>query len=175
MAKPSDIELMQHSDAVDIRTQIEREADSRTKVESLGEMTELVRGHLELTADSVPDRRFDAMWREIGHAIDAEAPVGIWARLTSWLDRHRGHLFTGVVSAGAVAAIALILRPGDPETVVVNTNTGSIDVQPAALRLAPVIEDLETPGGNGTVLNIQDDDGHMTVIVVTPADTVEGI
>ncbi|MEO8705112.1 MAG: hypothetical protein ABI867_33975 [Kofleriaceae bacterium] len=181
MAKPSDIELMQHADgeldergSAQVRTQIEREADSRTKVESLGQMTELVRGHLEMSADDVPDRRFEAMWREVGHAIDAEAPTGLWARVTSWLDRHRGHLLTGAVSAGAVAAIALMLRPGDPETVVVNTG-GGIDVQPAALRLAPVIEDLETPGGNGTVLNIEDDDGHMTVIVVTPADTVEGI
>ena len=51
----------------------------------------------------------------------------------------------------------------------------TIDVQPAALRQPPVIEDLETPGGNSTVLNIEDDDGHTTVIVVTPADTVEGI
>jgi hypothetical protein len=181
MAKQSDIELMQHADGelderagAPVRTQIERDADARTKVESLAQMTELVRGHLELAADAVPQHRFDAMWREIGHAVDADAPVGIWARITSWLDRHRGHLLTGAVSAGAVAAIALMLRPGDPETVVVNTG-GGIDVQPAALRLAPVIEDLETPGGNGTVLNIEDDDGHMTVIVVTPADTVEGI
>jgi hypothetical protein len=98
--------------------------------------------------------------------------VGVFARIRGWLDRHRGHVFTGMASAGAVAAIAIILRSDDPDTV---APTNTLDVQPAALRPAPVIEDLETPGGNSTVLNIEDDDGHTTVIVVTPADTVEGI
>jgi anti-sigma factor RsiW len=180
MAKPLDLELMQHADgeldereAVDVRAQIERDADARTKVESLGQMTELVRGHLELSADAIPDRRFASMWREVEKALDVQAPIGVWARVTGWFEQYRGHVITGTVSAGAVAALALILRPGDPDSVV-RTNP-AIDVQPAALRSAPVIEDLETPGGNGTVLNIEDEDGHMTVIVVTPADTVEGI
>ena len=181
MAKTTaDIELMQHADgelderaAVEVRAQIDRDAESRTKVESLGQMTELVRGHLELSADEIPDRRFEAMWREVRKSIDVEAPVGMWAGVTAWFERHRGHVFTGVVSAGAVAALALILRPGDQE--IVKTNPSAIDVQPAALRASPVIEDLETPGATGTVLNIEDEDGHTTVIVVTPADTVEGI
>jgi hypothetical protein len=98
----------------------------------------------------------------------------VWARILSWFERHRGHVITGAVSAGAVAALALILRPGDSgETVV--TNPSSLEVQPAALRAPIVIDKLETPGATSTVLNIEDDDGHMTVIVVTPEDTVEGI
>ena len=52
---------------------------------------------------------------------------------------------------------------------------GAIDVQPAALRVAPEIESLDTPDGEGTVLNLEDEDGHTTVIWVSPADTVEGI
>jgi len=176
-----DIELMQHADgeldervAVNVRAVIERDADARTKVESINEMTELVRGHLELSSDEIPDRRFDAMWREVGKAIDLEEPVGIWAKISAWFDRYRGHVITGAVSAGAVAALALVLRPGDRDDHG-KTNPNVIDVQPAALRSAPVIEELETPGGNGTVLNFEDEDGHMTVIMVTPADTVEGI
>jgi hypothetical protein len=183
MSKPqiSDFEVMQHADgevdersAPDVRGHIERSSDAQTKVESLGQMTELVRGHLELAADAIPERRFDQMWRAVERGIDADAPVGLWARVTAWFDRHRGHMITGVVSAGAVAAVALVLRPGDPDPVTA-TQSGAIDVQPAALRQPPVIDDLETPGGNSTVLNIQDEDGHMTVIVVTPEDTVEGI
>jgi hypothetical protein len=177
--KLDDIVLMQHVDAelaegetAEIRSQIERDADARTKLESLGEMTELVRGHLELSADAVADRRFSSMWREIGKTLDADAPAGLWARVTAWLDRHRGHVITGAVSAGAVAAIALIVRPGDPETV---KQSGPIDVQPAALRSPPAIESLDTPDGTGTVINIEDEDGHAAVIWVTPADTVEGI
>ncbi len=179
--KLDDIVLMQHADAeldereqTDVRAQIERETEARTKLESLGEMTELVRGHLELAADAVADRRVTAMWREIGKTIDADAPVGLWARFTAWLERHRGHVVTGAVSAGAVAAIALIVRPGDPDTSAMK-QSGAIDVQPAALRSPPAIESLDTPDGTGTVINIEDEDGHAAVIWVTPADTVEGI
>ena len=180
--KLDDIVLMQHADAelderetTETRSQIERDADARTKLESLGEMTELVRGHLELSADAVADRRFTSMWREIGKTLDADAPAaGLWARFTAWLDGHRSHIVTGAVSAGAVAAIALILRPGDPDTSAVK-QLGPIDVQPAALRSPPAIESLDTPDGTGTVINIEDEDGHAAVIWVTPADTVEGI
>ncbi|MEJ7597208.1 MAG: hypothetical protein WKG01_04795 [Kofleriaceae bacterium] len=176
-----DIELMQHVDgeldereAAEERSRIERDADARTKVESLGQLTELVRGHLELSADAVPDRRFNSMWREIGQHLDGEAPAGLWASITAWLDRHRGHVITGAVTAGAVAAIALIVRPGDPGTTMMK-QMGGLDVQPAALRSPPAIEALDTPDGTGTVINIEDEDGHAAVIWVTPADTVEGI
>jgi hypothetical protein len=37
------------------------------------------------------------------------------------------------------------------------------------------IESLDTPGGTGTVFNLEDEDGSTTVIWVTPEDTVEGI
>lgn len=170
MSAKDDIELMQHADG-----ELELgdlDGDRKTKVESLRGMTELVKGHLELSADAIPDRRFDAMWREVARSIDVEKPVGVLSRIRSWFERHRGHVFTGMASAGAVAAIAIMLRSDGPEALAPNS---AIDVQPAALRPAPVIEDLETPGGNSTVLNIEDDDGHTTVIVVTPADTVEGI
>jgi hypothetical protein len=166
-----DIELMQHADGELTEVNLEREG-AGDKVESLKQMSELVRGHLEMSADAIPDRRFDAMWREVSRSIDVDAPVGVFARIRSWFDRHRGHVFTGMASAGAVAAIAIMLRSDDKE---VAAPGNAIDVQPAALRAPPVIEDLETPGGNSTVLNIEDDDGHTTVIVVTPADTVEGI
>ena len=117
MTKPADSELMQHADgelgerAADVSGELERDPTARAKAEALGELRELVRGHLELAADEVDDRKFQAMWREVGKAI--EAPVGVWSRIGAWFDRHRGHLITGAVSAGAVAALALILRPGD--------------------------------------------------------------
>ena len=170
MSAKDDIELMQHADGELELDQVE--GDRKLKVESLRGMTELVKGHLELSADAIPDRRFEAMWREVSRSIDVAEPVGVLSRIRSWFERHRGHVFTGMASAGAVAAIAIVLRSDGPDAL---APTGAIDVQPAALRPAPVIEDLETPGGNSTVLNIEDDDGHTTVIVVTPADTVEGI
>jgi len=182
MAAPDDIELMQHADgeldtrhAADVDARLERDPDARAKADALGQMTELVRSHLELAADDVPQRSFDAIWRKIDREIATPAEdAGLWARITGWLDRHRGHVITGAVSAGAVAALALLLRTTADDGTRAPTR-GAIDVQPAALRVAPEIESLDTPDGEGTVLNLEDEDGHTTVIWVSPADTVEGI
>jgi len=170
-----DIELTQHADGELADADIAKDGDSKAKIAAITQLGELVKGHLELSADAVPDRRFDAMWREINKAIEIERPIGAWSRIKSWFENHRGHVITGMVSAGAVAALALVLRGNASDETTLPVGGGAIDVQPAALRAPTVIEDLETPGGNSTVLNVGDDDGHMTVIVVTPADTVEGI
>lgn len=181
MAAKDDIELMQHADgelserdSASVRARLERDADARAKVESLGQIGELVRGHLELSADAVLDQRFARMWRDVERGIDEQAPRGVWATISAWFERHRGHVLTGAVTAGAVAAIALVLRPDDRSATVTN-NSAPIEVLPAAMRAAPVIDSLDTPEGTGTVMNFEDEDGHTTVIWVTPADTVEGI
>lgn len=183
MAARDDIELMQHLDGElgerDVKLLEERLAadpDARAKSESLAQVDEIVRGHLELSADNVSERRFDAMWREIESATAPapEAP-GLWSKITGWLDRYRGHVITGALSAGAVAALALVLRPGASDPGTQAPRPGAIDVRPAAMRTAPEIESLDTPDGEGTVLNLEDEDGHTTVIWVTPEDTVEGI
>jgi hypothetical protein len=67
-----------------------------------------------------------------------------------------------------------VLRPTDSDTTQASGRS-SIEVLPAAMRTAPVVESLDTPDGTGTVMNFEDEDGHTTVIWVTPADTVEGI
>jgi hypothetical protein len=54
------------------------------------------------------------------------------------------------------------------------TTRAPVQATPAAYRPAE-IESLDTPGGTGTVFNLQDDDGGTTVIWVTPDDTVEGL
>ena len=184
MAARDDIELMQHADgelddraAADVDARLEREPDARAKSDALGQISELVRSHLELAADDVSARRFDAIWRKVDRSISStgstpEEDTGLWARIIGWLDRHRGHVITGAVSAGAVAALALLLRTSEEARA---PRRGAIDVQPAALRVAPEIESLDTPDGEGTVLNLEDEDGHTTVIWVSPADTVEGI
>jgi len=189
MAKPSDdIELMQHADgelderaAAAVRARVDKDTDARTKLEALGQMSELVRSHLELASDAVADRKFEGMWRTIAREVGTPPEPAVaksktlWGRISGWLDRHRGHVITGAVSAGAVAALALILKPASHDETVVHGGAPTIEVQPAALRAAPVIESLDTPGGTGTVLNLEDEDGHTTVIWVSPADTVEGI
>ena len=181
-AREEDVELMQHADGElpgELRGALASDPDARRKLEALGELRELVRGHLELETDDVDDRKLQALWRGIDRAIDAEAPGaeaprGLWARISAWFERHRGHVITGAVSAGAVAALALVLRP-DAGPGEIRTDRNAIDVRPVSLRSPPAIEALDTPDGTGTVLNLEDEDGHTAVIWVTPADTVEGI
>jgi len=181
MARKDDIELMQFADGElperereAFAKYLEGDADARTKLESLEQMHDVIAGSLEQQADAVHDAKFAAMWRKIDEAIDDEAPRGVWAKIAAWLDRHRGHVFTGVASAGAVAAIALVIRSTSSDETQTSSNR-SLEVLPAAMRTAPVVESLDTPDGTGTVMNFEDEDGHTTVIWVTPADTVEGI
>lgn len=172
-----DVVLMQHADG-ELDHEPELDDDARAKVAALGELRELVAGTLEAHAEAIPDHKFAAMWREVDKAIGEparaeQAPKGILGRIGAWLDHYRGHVITGMVSAGAVAAIALVMRPGSDDDAA--SSRSSIEVLPAAMRTAPVVESLDTPDGSGTVMNFEDEDGHTTVIWVTPADTVEGI
>ena len=178
MSAKSDLELMEHADGelddADVAARIERDPEARAKVDAVKQIGELVRGHLELSADAVHDARFAAMWRRVDDQLVAPA-TGLWSRISGWIDRYRGHVITGAVSAGAVAALALVLRPGAPDIGVRTRAGGPIQVREVALRTTPEIDSLDTPGGSSTVINLDDEDGHTTVIWVTPEDTVEGI
>jgi hypothetical protein len=174
----TDLELMEHADGEPgepgLAARIARDPDAQAKVESIKQVGELVRGHLELAAEAVHDAKFAAMWRRIDEGLASPA-LGLWARIAAWFDRYRGHVITGAVSAGAVAALALVLRPSAPDAGMRGMRSGAIDVRPVALRQTPEIDALDTPGGSSTVFNLDDEDGHTTVIWVTPADTVEGL
>ncbi len=142
------------------------------------ELGELVRGRLELAADDIPDGRFGTMWSAIDreldrHPVATSAGSGIWSRIARFLEHYRSQIITGAVSAGAVAALALVLRGGG-STTSHRAGQAPIDVRPVVHRPAE-IEALDTPGGTGTVFNLDDEDGSTTVIWVTPEDTVEGI
>jgi len=162
-------------------------SDERAKVDAVGELGELVRGHLELSADAVADAKFARAWdqieKRIALASDAEAPTGantetaetagggggLWRRAGRWFDRYRGHVITGAVSASAVAAIALYVHAPVDEA----RRSGSgqpIDVRPAAYRPAE-LESLDTPGGVSSVFHLEEEDGRTTTVIwVTPQD-----
>lgn len=171
--RPTDLEVMEfadgESDDPDLLGQVEGDPDARIKARAVRQMGELVRGHLELSADAVHDAKLAAMWRRIDGQL--VAPVsGLWARISAWFDRYRSHIITGAVSAGAVAALALVLRPGVPDPGVV-TGGSAVIVRPVALRASPEIDALDTPGASSTVISLDDDDGHAAVIWVTPDDS----
>lgn len=172
-----DIELMEHADG---EHQLDLTAEERAKVDAVNELGELVRGHLELEADKVPAARFDAIWREIDKVVVNSAPpvveqASMWTRVSRWFDRHRSHVIVGAVSAGAVAAFALVIGPSSRDNGYASGGGGAIEVRPAALRSAPAVESLDTPDGTSSILEVDDEDGHAAVIWVTPQDTVEGI
>jgi hypothetical protein len=177
--KLHDIDLMEHADGETDHGDLLRDPAARAKVEGVGELGELVRGHLELSADAVPAARFEQIWDVIDKSIAqppaAEKPRGLWHAIGGWFERYRGHVITGVVSAGAVAALALVLRgPSGDGTIATHGNGTTNPVTPVAYRPTE-IESLDTPGGDSTVFNLDDEDGPATVIWVTPEDTVEGI
>jgi anti-sigma factor RsiW len=182
----------------ELEDRLAHDSGIRDKVDAVTELGEVVRGHLELAADAVPARRFDAIWREVDKAIESAsasqtAPVretaksggeqiGLVGRIGRWFDRYRGHVLTGAVTAGAVAMLALVLRPASPsreETVadrpIERPSQPQQPPQQLVTHQPAEIESLDTPGGTGTVFNLQDEDGNTTVIWVTPEDTVEGI
>lgn len=177
MKKLHDIDLMEHADGEADHGDLLRDPAARAKVEGVGELGDLVRGHLELSADAVPAARFEQIWDVIDKSIaqpeTTERPRGLWHGIGAWFERFRGHVITGVVSAGAVAALALVLRGDGPGTIATH-GTSSPEVTPVAYRPTE-IESLDTPGGDSTVFNLDDEDGPATVIWVTPEDTVEGI
>jgi hypothetical protein len=167
-SSPTDLELMEHADGerddAEVAALLERDPDARAKRDAIQQIGELVRGHLELSADAVHDARFAAMWRRVDGQLVSPA-TSLWSRVAAWFDRYRGHVITGAVSAGAVAALALVLRPG------VSDLAGHVDMRPVALRSTPEIDSVDTPGGSSTVINLDDEDGHAAVIWVSAADS----
>jgi hypothetical protein len=179
-----------------------RTAADRAKIEGIREVGALVRGHLELSADDAEDR-LAGLWSLVERRLDAEeraeapAPVpvrargeqrdGAWSRFVGWLGGHRNQLLTGVVAAGAAAAITVVALPGPttrtiyknvPIEIAANGNGPGPGPGPATVQLvrSPAeVESLDVSGGSGAVFTIDDEDGDTTVIWVTPDDVLEGI
>jgi hypothetical protein len=175
-------------------------ANGSLKVAAVREVGDLVRGHLELAADDA-DERLNGLWDLVERRLDpigdkdevaiatkteaTPASPGFWSRVVKWFDGHRAHLLTGALSAGAVAALAFVLRE-DPRVeyrdrfVDRPVATGQTDAGANPIVLVatpPEVESLEVNGGTGTVFTIENDDGETetAVIWVTPDDVLEGI
>ena len=208
MSTVRDIDLMRLADGeVDAaeRTTLEAavaaDPEARAKVESVGQVGEVVRGHLELAADQA-EPRFAGMWAEIEKRIELDgrdtAPAprkstatavqpapGLWGQVTRWIDTYRGHVLTGALSAGAVAAIALYLRPAPrvaeaPRGAPPVQATGPVadppepEVMPA--HVPAEIESIDVADGSSAVFTFEGEDGEQTTVIwVTPDDITEGI
>lgn len=192
--QPSDVDLMMHvdgelpaGDSQRLDAQLVAGSDvpssaGRTKVAAVRELGELVRGHIELATDEA-EPKLAGMWRELSKRLDnevaPEAPArkveagGIGSWLLQWFERYRGHVLTGTLSAGAVAALALLLRPS-PAAVPEPLALPRQPLPTATLVSAPPeIEALDVPNGSGTVLTLEDEDGAAAIVWVTPEDVEE--
>jgi anti-sigma factor RsiW len=188
-----DVDLMMHVDgelesaeesAVAARMD---EPTTRGKAAAVRELGELVRGHVELATDEA-EPKLALMWTQLAKRLDNESsaarsstavPVagqgGVWGGITRWFERYRSYVLTSAVSAGAVAALALLLRPATPDEILLgNGKTGTGPVAPTFVSAPPEIESLDVPNGTGTVLTMEDEDGGTAIVWVTP-DDVEGI
>jgi len=197
--EPTDLELMLYADgelAADeeraVAAWIASHPDARAKVEAVRNMGEVVRTFLELETDAAEpklDEAWSAVARKIhanGHtAADEAVPTtrrhktvprpespGVFAKIRGWFGEHRGHVVTGLVTAGAVAALMFAIGPRDRVTerqLMGPTPVGG--GTPAALESqSPEVEDLEVYEGSGTVLTIEpegDDDSGAAVIWIS--------
>ncbi len=164
------------------------------KLQALGEVSELVRGYIELEADAA-DERLTGLWDNVerrirangqsapAHAPRSQAaePSGLWGRLAAWFEEHRGHFVTGAVSAAAVALIMLVSLPRQESkttTVVVPAapNQTVRTTNELAEGTPPEIESLEVFQGSGTIVTMPNDDGTSTsVIWLAPEDVEEKV
>lgn len=196
---PTDLELMLYADgelepdeARAVAAWIAGHPDARAKVDALRQLGEMVRTTVELETDAA-EARLDQAWGAIARKIHANGQVaaeaeeppptrrhrtavqprgGAWAAVRRWFGEHRGHVVTGLVTAGAVAAVMFFIGPR--EQVTERTVRGPTVVgggTPAALESqAPEVEDLEVYEGSGTILTIEpegDDDSGAAVIWIS--------
>jgi hypothetical protein len=201
-----DIDLMQLADGeldaeerAELEAAIAQDSDAEKKLEAIGQVGEVVRGHLELAADEA-EPRLAGMWAEIEKRIEldgrssqavavparrptAAQPVpGLWGSITRWIDTYRGHVLTGALSAGAVAAIALYLRPSprvaekpaQPQVAAPQIDTPEPEVMPA--HMPAEVESVDVTDGSSAVFTYESEDGEQTTVIwVTPDDITEGI
>ncbi|HEU5056578.1 MAG TPA: hypothetical protein VFU21_08625 [Kofleriaceae bacterium] len=197
---PTDLELMLYADgelppdeARAVAAWIASHPEDRAKVEAVRQVGEAVRTWVELEADAA-EPRMEGAWSAIarslhsnGHSVPEELEdppqtrrqrtisrpePGMWAKIRGWFGEHRGHVITGVVSAGAVAALMLFLGPRDRVTERTTVRGGGIGAgTPAALESQPPeVEDMEVFEGSGTILTIEpegDDDSGAAVIWIS--------
>jgi anti-sigma factor RsiW len=188
--RPSDLELMMHldgelssADAQRVEKFLETDKDAKAKSKSLGQVSELVQGSVELEADDA-EKQLAKLWSGIDKAIHAngastDAPEAsvessksvaalaedratdalVQTTKVTWFGGWGSHIMTGAFVAVAVAVLMMATRP-DPVT---NTKTVIRDAPPPVaipVVLAsqePEVEELEVYEGSGVVMTMPGD------------------
>jgi hypothetical protein len=216
---PTDLELMMLADgeldgdrAREVAAAVERDPVARAKLQSLAQVGERVRTYLEIETDHAESdvREFADMWAGIEREIKLDgqgagrdevlAPIrapmpvpgmALWATTRNFLSGHRGHILSGLVSAGAVAALMLALGrpertagPSGPTRAIGSTPVnnqlpgGPVQIPPAlAPASPPEVEDFEVYDGTGMVFTLpsegEGDSSAAVIWINKDQDTVE--
>lgn len=205
----SDVDLMRHYDgelaaeeAASLADHLDSDAPARAKLRCLEQISVVVRAAVDSEVDDAfaSGQRGASMWAAIERSFGVdeviataaepaapaaevrdEAPSGLLASLSAWLQRYRSHLVTGAVAAVAAAALVWVVRPPEKtvEYVEVDATSSSADVTPVALEAQPPeVESLEVYDGSGFIITIPsegDDESETAVIWLTPPEnTLEG-
>ena len=213
MPKPiRDIDLMLLADGElaadegsELSAALEAHPDAQLKSRSLAQVSETVRTYLELESDDAGDAdRFHGMWERIERRIQTngartspaasdvvrkkpgaqdEAAPGFIVQLRNWLAGWRGHLATGLATAGAVAILMMVVRPFERvverRIEVVNTETGKSPdtaIRHVAQSQPPEVENLEVYDGTGMILTLpgdSEDESSTAVIWISKDEAVE--
>jgi anti-sigma factor RsiW len=190
-SKPSDLDIMMYLDGELPAEQAERVEKflasddlAKAKATSLGQISALVQGSLELEADAA-DHKLAGLWSGIDKAIhangaSAEGPAKSVApaksaaqraedRATdaltqhahsSWLGGWQSHILTGAIVAVAVAVVMFASRPetSTQQTTVIRQPSQPVSAPLALASQAPEVEELEVYDGSGVVMTIPGDD-----------------
>lgn len=188
--RPTDLELMMHldgelssADAERVAKFLESDKDAKAKSKSLGQISELVQGSVELDADDAA-RKLTQLWTGIDKAIHAngasEAPAEsvdsaksaaalaedrataalVETTKEGWFGGWGSHLMTGAFVAVAVAVLMMATRP-DPVTTtktVIRDAPPPVAIPVVLASQEPEVEELEVYDGSGVVMTVPGDD-----------------
>jgi len=200
VAKQSDIDLMLYADgelpgaeAEELRQRLSGSEADRTKIEALGQVGEVLRGALELSADdAAANPKMQGLWSRIESEISTERPAAaqrvsapaqsgdsLWSRVREFFSGSLGgHFVTGAVAAAVVALVMSGGSDGGDTTTVKIRDRGVTQAAPVVdlESQPPEVENLEVYDGSGMILTIpgDDDDSSTAVIWITEDHTVEG-
>ncbi len=199
---PSDMDIMMFldgeltgEDAKRVETFLANDEDAGAKAVALGQITEFVRGNLELAADDAEDK-LSGLWAGIERSIHSngasKTPADVISiesasqkaeqratdelvKKASWFGGWQSHLITGAIVAAAVAVLMIATRPqtATPQTQAARQVVAPPTTIPVALKSqAPEVEELEVYEGNGTIMMVGDEsDGDSSAVIWISSDT----
>jgi hypothetical protein len=181
-------------DAREVEARIDGSAETRKKVEALGEMSSLVRAHYEAATEAA-EPSMAAAWAKLEAqlaAAPAPAPaakpraesaptekLGLWQSIVEAVAPRWSHIMTGALGVAAGLLLAAYLRP--PGKIEIVKTKEPVQVLPPAVVTASAeetnVDDLDVQGGTGMVFQVPSknaDAPATTVIWVTEDSTTEG-